>query len=105
MGILDTDHSSCCGIVKYSPKLLPMIVVKKDPVHYFSSCASGKQRLSRVVAFILQTASQCLVTCGGLWNLATPMDMLDAEKIPTEEILLGANGWCSLLTRAVPGLG
>ena len=33
------------------PKLLPMIVVKQDPVHFFSSCASGKQRLSPVADY------------------------------------------------------
>jgi len=36
MGILDTNHSSCCGIVKYYPKFLPVIVLyallcKKTP--------------------------------------------------------------------------
>ena len=43
-GLLETNHLSCCGIVKYYPKLLPMIVLsallcKKSP-----NCASGKQR-------------------------------------------------------------
>jgi len=36
MGILDMNHSSFCGIVKYCPNLLPMIILsallcKKDP--------------------------------------------------------------------------
>jgi len=26
-GLLETNHSFCCGIVKYYPKLLPMIVL------------------------------------------------------------------------------
>jgi len=37
MGILDMNDSSVCGIVKYYPNLLPMIVLsallcKKDPI-------------------------------------------------------------------------
>jgi len=63
MGILDINDSSFYGIVKYYTKLLPMIVLSA----VLCNCASGKQRLpmfdpAHVVAFILSTASQCLVT-------------------------------------------
>jgi len=55
-GYLDTKHSYNCSIVKYYPKLLPMVVYllpcKKSP-----NCASGKQRLTMFVAFYLVSRS------------------------------------------------
>ena len=65
MGILDINDSSFCGIVKYYTKLLPMIVLsallcKKDPIAQVVN--KGSPCLTHVVAFILSTASQCLVT-------------------------------------------
>jgi len=81
MGILDTNHLSCCGIVRYYPKFPPMIVLsallcKRDRVHFFSSCASGKQRLTMF--------DPCcrVAMLGVLWSLAIPVDMLDAGKVP-----------------------
>jgi len=63
MGILAINDSSFYGIVKYYIKSLAMIVLSV----LLCDCASGKQRLpmfdpAHVVAFILSTASQCLVT-------------------------------------------
>jgi len=59
MGILDSNHSSRCGIVKYYPTSLPMII-SSAAVYY----ASGKQRITMFdMLFIRSTSSECLVTC------------------------------------------
>lgn len=54
-------------------------------VHLFTSRASGKQRLIILSSFPW-TATQPLVTCGGLRSITTPTDMLNVKNFPTRGI-------------------
>jgi len=83
MGILGMNHSSCYGIVKCYPKFLPMILLSallcnNDPFYFFSSLASGKQRLTLF--------DPCIHSLDGvampshLWRIMEPCDSSGQER-------------------------
>jgi len=111
MGILDTNHSSCCGIVKILPKI-PI-----DDCFYLPRCVNHFFSFHAQVVNKGSPADPHRVLDGvtmlsRLWRIMEPCDssghcMLDAENVPAGGILWERMiyDWCPPLTRAVPGLG